>query len=263
VIALTVLLGGWLFQVAVLRSFGHGNVDMVANTSLALVLGSLALIAHLLDARVAQGNTLGRILSLGVAVIALATLYEWVTDTGLAIDHLLFTPAPGSLGAPYLGRIAPNVVVALLLVSGGLELSLTGRRAALRRCFLLAAAAIALVAVLGYASQVPTLYGGAVGTEMALPASLALLALAVGILASQPADGLASHLTRRSPGARLARRLLPAVIGIPTILSVFLFVSRRTGLVGTNVGIWLIVLLTIALCCGVTVVYARALDSAE
>jgi PAS domain-containing protein len=259
----TVLVGGWVLGERILRSFVGGHVAMTANTAFALVLISAGTAVGLLAPSGSGWRRVARVLNLFAALIALAALLEWIFSVNLGIDQLLFKADAGRAGEPHPGRLAPNTVIAVLSLAGALELTLVRRRAALRQLLAFAAFVVSLAALLGYLSGVPKLYGTAAGAQMALPTSLGLLFLAVAMLAVQPTDGLMGYLTRKSPGARLARMLLPAVILIPMGLSILRFAATRGGLVGTNVGIWLVELLTIIGFCGVTVLYAAMLDDAE
>ena len=261
-IAGTVLVGGWMLGEGILRSFVRGHVAMTANTAIALILISAGVAVGLL-APSGGWRRVARVLNLFAALIALAALLEWIISANLGIDQLLFKAGAPGAGTPHPGRIAPNTAIAVLSLAGALELTLVRRRAALRQWLAFGAFVISLGALLGYVSGVAKLYGVAAHAQMALPTSLGLLFLAVAMLAADPTDGLMAYLTRRSPGARLARLLLPAVILIPTCLSIVRFAATRDGLVGANVGIWLVELLTIIVFCGVTVLYAAMLDDAE
>lgn len=262
-IAGTVLVGGWVLGDRILRSFVHAHVAMTANAAIALILISTGVAVVLLAPSRSGWRRGARVLGPFAALIALAALLEWIISANLGVDQLLFHAGVPSAGTPHPGRIAPNTAIAVLLLAGALELTLARRRAEVGQLLAFAAFVISLGALLGYGSGVPKLYGVPAHAQMALPTSFCLLLLAVAMLAAGPTDGLMAYLTRRSPGARLARVWLPAVILIPTCLSIGRFAATRGGLVGTNVGIWLVELLTVVVFCGVTVLYAAMLDDAE
>jgi PAS domain S-box-containing protein len=254
-----IVVAGWALRVPILRSFVGGDVQMEANTALALALASTS---ALILASVGPGSRHARTLGYIAAAIALVSLFESATGINAGIDQLLIKDVPAA-GAPTPGRMAPNTALALVLLAATIELTGARRRAFLRQLLGFAAASIALVAALGYASGAPRLYGIFAGTQMALPTALALLALAIGVLALQPSSGLMTYVTRTSPGARLGRRLVPPVVMIPTILALLRLGGTHLGLFDAAIGSWLTSVLTIVLICVLVTLYARALDDAE
>jgi signal transduction histidine kinase len=253
---------GWLLGESALRSFAGGTAEMKANTA---IMGALAATAVLIEASgsARRGARIAALLlGVAVAVISAATLIESLARVDLGIDRLLFDDVARP-GAPHPGRMAPSSAVALLLIGVAIVLTAKGRRPLLRQFCALCAAVIALIALLGYASDLPALYGFAADTRMAFPTAALLMALALGILAAQPACGPMAYLSDLSPGARMGVRLLPAVILIPTTLALLRLAGTKTGLVDAATGSWLVYVATIGLFCGVIVLSARSLDAAD
>jgi signal transduction histidine kinase len=253
---------GWLIGEQGLRSITDGHADMKANAAVALALAATAL---LIQASGASGRRMRR-LSLALAVIVgaigLVTLLEWLTGLDPGIDQLLFGDV-ARVGADHPGRMAPGTAIALLLISTSIVLTALGRRPLLRQLCQLGAGVVGLVALLGYASHFPGLYGFSAATRMALPTALALLAIGAGMLAAQPRSGPMAYVARLSPGARMGIRLLPAVIVIPTTLALLRLAGTNLGLFDAATGSWLVYVSTIGLFCWLIVVYARGLDAAE
>ena len=260
-VSLTAMLG-WLIGERGLRSFTDGHADMKANTAVALALAATALLIQASEASGRRSRRLSLVLAVTVGAISFLTLLEWATGLDLGIDQFLFRDVARA-GADQPGRMAPGSAVALVLISTSIVLTALGHRPLLRQLCLLGAAVIGLVALLGYASDLPGLYGFPADRRMALPTALALLALGAGLLAAQPGSGPMAYVNRLSPGARMGVRLLPAVIVIPTTLALLRLAGTKLGLVDTATGSWLVYVSTIGLFCWVIVVYARRLDAAE
>ena len=263
--ALTVaLIGllGWVLGAPALRSFADGQAEMKANTA---IVGVLAAIAVLIEASASArrpARSVAAALGIAVAAISVASLIEALAGIDFGIDRLLFNDVAHP-GAPHPGQMAPSSAVAFMLIGIAIVLTVQGRRPLLRQFSSLCAAVIALIALLGYASDLPALYGFAADTRMALPTALLLMLLALGLLATQPGSGPMAYLSELSPGARMGIRLLPAVILIPTILALLRLAGTRLGLFGTATGSWLVYVATIGLFCGVIVLSARSLDTAD
>ena len=260
-LSLTAMLG-WLIGERALRSITDGHADMKANTAVALTLAAIALLIQASGASGPRMRRLSLVLAVTVAAISLVTLLEWLTGLDLGIDQLLFGDV-ARVGAGHPGRMAPGSAIALLLIGNSIALTTLGRRPLLRQLCQLGAAAIGLVALLGYASDLPGVYGFPADTRMALPTALALLALGTGMLAAQPGSGAMAYVSRLSAGARMGVRLLPAVILIPTTLALLRLAGTKLGLFDTATGAWLVYVSTIGLFCWMIIVYARRLDAAE
>ncbi len=261
VLSLTAMLG-WLIGERALRSITDGHADMKANTAVALTLAAIALLIQASGASGRRTRRLSLVLAATVGAISLVTLLEWLTGLDLGIDQLLFRDV-ARVGAHYPGRMAPGSAIALLLIGNSIVLTTLARRPLLRQLCLLGAAVIGLVALLGYASDLPGVYGFPADARMSLPTALALLALGAGMLAAQLGSGPMAYVTRLSPGARMGVRLLPAAIVIPTTLALLRLAGTKLGLFNTATGAWLVCVWTIGLFCWMIIVYARRLDGTE
>ena len=208
---------GWLTHDAAPRSFIGGQAQIKANTAIALVLaGGAALIEASRRARKAHAQARDHAWHRRDGPISLATLIESLTRADLGIDRLLFADVVRP-GAPHAGRMAPSTAIAFLLIGTTIVLTAVQRRPLLRQIFALGAAVIALVALLGYASDAPSLYGFAASTKMALPTALGAADACVWDTRDatrERTDGvLHAALARRPDGHPAAS----AVIVIPTI----------------------------------------------
>ena len=128
---------------------------------------------------------------------------------------------------------------------------------------LLIPATIALTSLLGYVYGVGALYGLASYIPMALPTAVAFLVLSLGVLLARPARGLTAVVSTDGPGGVLARRLLPAAILVPAFLGWLGLVSEHRGLLPTELGLAMMVVLTMLLFAALIWATSRSLNRAD
>ena len=102
-----------------------------------------------------------------------------------------------------------------------------------------------LLALIGYAFGTKALYGFASYIPMALHKALTFIVLSAGLLCARPDRGVMRVLTSDSAGGFMARRLLPAVIFVPVVLGWLRLKGEQAGLYDTELGVALMVLLSI------------------
>ncbi len=99
-----------------------------------------------------------------------------------------------------------------------------------------------LLALIGYAYQLTSLYEVRSFIPMALHSAICFLALALGILFARPDLGLMKVLTGDTPAGLLARRLIPAAAAAPAILGWLRLLAQRAQLFPPELGNALVVL---------------------
>jgi hypothetical protein len=162
------VLTGWVFDIATLKSILPGLATMKPNTALCFMLagGSLWLLNG-------EPTRLKRRLALAgasfVTALALLTLSQDLFGWNLGLDQLLFqdTPAAGSTAAP--GRMSPATAFNFSLLGGALLLLdvKRGRGWWIAQRLALLASIVALLALVGYAYGVQSLYRFAPFSSMA------------------------------------------------------------------------------------------------
>ena len=214
---------GWYTQIAALTTVLPGLAPMKPITAVALILLSMALVF--------TRRWVG--LSLAVATIALATL----TLVGYALGSTLGIAdwVPGiDLGAldP---RMAPVSAVGVILVGAA---AIAGRlhRIILMQVLAHASLLVSLIALLGYAYGVSSLYTVAGFTSMALHTALGIAVLSVVVLLQQPTVGLVGLLRDRGSAGELTRRFLPFLLLGPFILGWIRLWTQRQGWIDTVFG---------------------------
>jgi PAS domain S-box-containing protein len=257
------VLAGWFFDVAVLRSWHPGLTTVKPSTAVCLALlgASLWLCQSKRTSRrfriSAQLGTLAAIL------IALGSLLEAGLGRDLGFDHFLFREASTafSLSAP--GRMTP--MTALLFFFAGLSLlgfAVRDRRgASLNQGLAVAASVCALLGVLGYAYGALVLLGHTVRfAAMALPTAVAGCLLSAGLLCLRPDCGFMTILTSDGPGGRVTRRLLPAALVAPGALHMITLALGLRQTLDPEVGAVIDATMTAALLVAPIFLTARSLD---
>lgn len=239
------VLAGWAWDVAALKSVLPEFVPMQPNAALALALSGIALLVRIPFSSRSPAwievirPWLVRACAAVVAVIGVLTLAEYVLGRDFGIDQLLLKELPGAFGTSFPGRMAPATALNFVLVGAAFLLADVGTRDERQpaQWLALAAGLIALVATIGYAYGVESLYRVQVFASMSLHAALAFLLLASGFLCTQPDRGLIQWARGDDPGGILVRRLLPAAILVPIILGWLRLWGQRADLYDTEFGL--------------------------
>jgi methyl-accepting chemotaxis protein len=240
----TVVLIGWGLEIHLLKSLHSSLVSMKANTALAFVLIGLSLRLSQQGYASPRQLSIARWSAAAVALIGLLSLGEYLLGVDFGIDQLLFTETQGAVATSMPGRMSPTTAFNFLLAGLALlfpDSEAWGQRPA--QYLALAILVVALLALLGYAYGVQSLYGFASYTKMALHTALAFAVLAFGILAARAGHGLMATVTGQGAGGAMARRLLPATIFIPIIIGWICWAGTRGGLYDTEFRLSLIVML--------------------
>lgn len=222
------VLAGWLFDVATLKSILPGLATMKANTALAFVLAGSSL--WLASARHGgqRADLLAKACATIVLLIGLLTLGEYLFNWNLGIDQFLFNDLLTPEGARP-GRM--SVITALNFSLLGLSLLLLARHRYLRLVEVLSVTTllISILALLGYAYGVSSRYRLFPYSSVAIHTALAFLFLCVGILLAHPEQGLMSLFSSDNLGGLTARRLTPAAVVIPVLLGWLFLTGQRMG----------------------------------
>jgi len=228
VIGVTVMMG-WVFNVGFLKSILPSLATMKANSALAFILCALSLWS-LTDEKQPKSpiRFITWVCATSVVLIAILTLGEYLLDRNLGVDQFLFqdhtTPK-----ASFPGRMSPATALNFLLIGCALLLFNSRLGVWLSELPTVVALIIAGVAAIGYIYGVSSLYQIGIYSSMALHTALTFILLCLGILLARPAHGLISIFTDEGMAGILARRLLPAAIGIPSVLGWLFLTWQRLG----------------------------------
>jgi PAS domain S-box-containing protein len=233
------VLVGWMFDIQTLKSIYPGLVSMKPITASAFVLCGLALWAFQVLGDIRQAGSrrpLAVAASAITVVIGLLTLLEYWLHLNLGIDE--FPPRDTTVGELFPGRMSLYSALAFILVGTALLL-LEINKPVTRRLSRFASslsAAIALMALFGYAYSITVLYQPASFTGMAVHTATVFVFLSAGLLCAQPDEGLVAALLRRSPGGTVMRRTVPVSLVAAFLLGWLRLHGQQMGLYGTEMG---------------------------
>lgn len=259
------VLMGWTFDLLVLRSVLPGQPQMVPITALTFIMASVSLWMQVSEKKSQRAAPGPRICGLGVILISLITLGEYLTGMDLGFDTWLFTERIQVAGASFPGRPSPHTAISFLLIGFALLLITTkrGKACRLAQIVVLMTALIALMALVGYIYQVAFLYSITAYTGMALPTALIFIVLSAGILFIHPERGLMSLITSKTAGGLMVRHLLPATIAIPVAAGGLIMFGAREGLYDMAFGLMLSVVASIVILTTLIWRCARTLHRAD
>ncbi|WP_104194987.1 bifunctional diguanylate cyclase/phosphodiesterase [Cryobacterium sp. M25] len=193
-------------------------------------------------------------LGLLALMIGALTIAEFVVGRSLGIDVLL----PGIDFGGRSERMAPSTSVALVLL-GASVIASRAARSAVMLGFAFAALGVSLVAILGYAYGVSSLYSLGGYTSMAWQTALGVGILATALLIQRPDAGLIGLFRGGGSAGRLLRQVIPFLVLGPFILGWLRLWGQRQGWYDTAFGVAILILGMTVLSCVLAWVAARRL----
>jgi His Kinase A (phospho-acceptor) domain len=238
---------GWALDIPSLKNLLTGSVTMKANAATAFVLSAVPL--GLWRDRRTWRHAIARGCAALVVLIGVLTLTEYAFGWDLHIDEWLFRDAVDAPGTSHPGRMAPLTALGFVLL-GLAELTLDHARAdALGQWLAIAVGYLGVLNLVGYAYRVQGLshlYSPASAyTEMALHTAGAFVVVSGAVLCARPERGMMAIATSQTAGGVVARRLLPAALGLPLVLGWLRLLGERAGLWTFQAGWGLLALSTL------------------
>ena len=205
---------GWILDNEFLKKIHPALVNMKANTAVCLML--LAALCFLINDRSqSRGKRIIRqLFAATVAVVGLVTLSEHIFGWNTGLDQLLFHETQEEAGLSFPGRM--GVAASLNFFFLGVALSLLDVKT--RRWFRVSNVAVILVVTVTLLVFLYYFYGIervepiAQYFTIALHTVVAFVSLCASILLARPERGMIAMLLGNSPGAMVARRMLPAFL---------------------------------------------------
>jgi signal transduction histidine kinase/ActR/RegA family two-component response regulator len=217
-----VALAGWALEMESLKGGAYSlGITIKANTAVCLVLLGAALILLSWERRRPFSTWVGRACAAIPAAVGIATLSQHLFGWDLGIDQALFRETAGLAATASPNRMGPPASTGFPLIGiSYLLLDARSRRARRAQQFLaLTALVLAAVPVLGYLYGTRELFGIASYTGIAFPTATCLMMLSLGGLFARPTVGAARLIAADDVGGMVVRRLLPAAILMPIVLS--------------------------------------------
>ncbi|TFD28221.1 putative bifunctional diguanylate cyclase/phosphodiesterase [Cryobacterium cryoconiti] len=242
-----IILAGWYIGFDSMPSSMGFLLAMKPMTALGLVLVAVGVFSF-------DRRWLSLTLGLMALVIGALTVAEFVSGNSLGIDALL----PGIDFQGQSERMAPSTAVALILLGTSVIASRTARSAAMLG-FAFAALSVSLIAIMGYAFGVSSLYSVGGYTSMAWPTALGIVILASAVLLQRPDAGLLGLIRTDGSAGRLLRQVVPFLVVGPFVLGWLELWGERRGWYDTAFGIAILVMSVTILGCVLAWVAARRL----
>lgn len=240
-----IVLVGWWLDIATLKSIFPGLAAMKANTALAFLLAGISLWLLRTEQSRRWTRRIAQVCAFTVTMVGLLTLSEYLFGRDMGIDQLLFLEPLRAGSASQPGRMAPATALSLVLLGLALLLLSTRRGHLLAHSLTLTVALGPLLAVIAYVHGAKSLHAIAPFWTMEVNSALALTLLCAGLLFWSPDRGLMAIVTSDSAAGVMSRRFLPPAILMPAVLGWLIFAGQQAGLYGAEIGLSLVVLLSI------------------
>jgi PAS domain S-box-containing protein len=251
-----VVLLGYRFDVALMRTLVHGVYPMSRAAAGLAILGGAALI-FAGPSGVSSGRRLaGRVLAAGMLSGSATLLVVRLLPEGASLPRWF---------AEHLGRLPSSqaCVTAMALATALLSLEQRTRRGKRpAELIALAAGLVPLASLLGYLFEIGVPTGAEAlvpHAEMTLPTSVSLFAIASGILASRSSTGVLWVLTDEDSGGVAARALVAWLLVLGSV-ALALTLGAREGLFGAALASALTMLVGIVGGCAFVIRLSRRLS---
>ncbi|MEO8394944.1 MAG: hypothetical protein ABI700_18250, partial [Chloroflexota bacterium] len=227
----SLIIVGWLFNIAILKSLLPGLATMKFNTAAGFMLAGSGLLTLRRQPR------LTLVAAFIVLLLGLLTLCQYLFGWNLGIDQLLMHDAAGVGQTLYPGRMSPVTALNFCLIGCSLLLTLRSRRTTLAQALALIAAFMGLLSLAGYLYSVQSLYQISLFSSMALHTALTFILVGLALLFANPERGLTATLIAENAGGLLARRLLPAALIIPLLVAWLQLKGQEAGFYDDKFGL--------------------------
>jgi PAS domain S-box-containing protein len=185
-----------------------------------------------------------------ILVFAGAVLSEWVFRLDLGIDSIFFAHRLVDWHLPFPGRFSFNSAIGFC--AAGISLLTLRKRSGLPVSEVCSALILLLsyLSVVGYLYSVPAFYS--TGNVMALPTAILFGILSFALLAAGNGP-LLNVLLSPYAGGIVARPILSTILVLMPLLGWLEIWARHHGLVNREIGVALLVLVTVLIFAGITI----------
>lgn len=176
------VLAGWQFDLAILKTFLTNGKAMAAHTAATFVIAGLALV--LLQRSHPIANRLVQFLAQVIMLVGVLSLCENFFGLKSSFDEILFREPAGTVGRSHPSLMAPNTALSFLLLGTSFFL-LTFQR--FRGSFLIEfplifSLTISVIGLVGYFAALPELTGAGAYTQIAANTAATFIILCIGML---------------------------------------------------------------------------------
>jgi PAS domain S-box-containing protein len=254
-----IVLCGWLTDMPAFEGLARGGSTMKANTAVCIVLLAIGFRLRALHGR--RGCLAARLSGAAVVAVAGMTLVERLLGVSAGIDQFIARDAHTAIDP---GRMSLQAAASVVLL--GVVLLLTGQgrvQRSVRGWLAIAAAILPALGLIGYASGTQSLYHLPNQAQIALSSVVSLLLLTWAAVEPRLEKDALRLLTLDSIGGRVARRLIPATVGIPLGLGLLRRLGEAQGVFNTEVGLMLMIASAVILLTAFAWATARLLDDLD
>lgn len=239
------VLSGWAFDIALLKSVGPGFPTMKANTAACFLFAGFSLLLwHRSDATASPNSGATRrvavVLAGAVITIAAITLSQYLFNWNAGIDELLFR-VPSSTDTEFPGRMSPatafNFVLigsALLLLSSRQRYTVTAQALA---TIVMIFSLLILLAYLFNIGHFAELHQVKLFSLAAVHSAFTFVVLSAGLLTLRADRGWVSAFVQDTPSAKIGRHFLVATLLVLPLIAELRIIGQNVGLYGTYFGI--------------------------
>ncbi len=241
-----VVLSGWFLHSEAIKRIGPKMASMKPNTAFCFLLAGAALWLRARGPRDVRATRVAQILAATIFVIGVLTLSETATGFNFGIDELLFRDTPGSAAPLSPGRMSLASAFFFALLGGSI---FAPDNAAARRLSQAAAVIVltgSLLALMGYAYGISSLYRITPYSSMALHTAATFVLLSAGTMLLRPNTQLVLILSSNSSAGILARRLLPAALVLPLCFGWLRLRGQHAGFYDMRFGMALFTLMNVS-----------------
>lgn len=259
------VINGWIFDIAILKSLHPSFVSMKSNTAVGLTLigVSLTLLGAFPNQKISR-VVAGSFSSIALLIGAIS-LAQYIFAVDFGFDQLLFREAPGGTETFVPGRMALITCLCFMMAGAALHMISVDYRKLrlLPDLFLSATAMTSIFVLLGYGYDDATLRQLGFYGSMAVHTALAFLMITSGGLMLFPSQRITAPIFRKTAVGSMLRWVLPASVLIPVLVGWLRMAGERAGLYGTGVGVSLSVVMTITLLLALALIGGSLLDRSQ
>ena len=252
VVVSLVVLAGWFFHIDTIKSILPGFPQMKPNTAVAFVIAGVGLFLSAKFDRKMWHRIAAAACGTFVFLLAMATLGEYLAGSNFGLDTILIGTSNYSPGDQFPGRMSPHSAINFALLGlAVITLHGSGFLHKISEFFAGIITATTFAAILGHLYGAEELYGISNYNGMALHTATLFLICSLACFAANYDSRTVRLLTSDSLGGVTLRRLLPAVIFIPTFVGWLRVVGQEHGLYDTGFGSALTIFVCVLLMCAI------------
>ncbi|HYX38717.1 MAG TPA: PAS domain S-box protein [Oligoflexus sp.] len=225
---------GWLFDIATLKSVMPNYITMKANTAVCFLLFGLSILLRSSAAH--WQKTLALTLAQIPLLISAATGCEYIFDINLGLDELLFLDPAGIKGKFPPGRMAPITAFSFALLSISTVLIHLGQPRLIRiaQSLIILVFLLGFQAMIGYFLGLTYTFGYAYFTQMAFHTTVLFVTVCIALLLERRDVGFMAIFFADTGAGRMLRRILPMALITPPLMNWLAIKGQGLGLIDEN-----------------------------